>query len=158
MQLGKYEINIGVQAWNLKSCKLRFLYPHKLCFKTALLLCLVTYILIGCTPSDPIDRLVKEESSDPMFGNGMYFPITLPETTPPNQIAAMALNDTLTNLVVLKIKNVIISYGKEQDMMPETTRYTAVLVGTRDGVKIVLAQYRSDKPVVGWWTRVYDVK
>lgn len=111
----------------------------------------------GCTPSDPIDRLVKKMSSDPLFQMGMYRPIVLPVTASPAQVASTALGESLTNVVVVETRQVLISYDNQFELAPETTKYTAVVVNTKSGRKIVLIQYRNNRHSAGWWSSVYDV-
>jgi hypothetical protein len=112
-------------------------------------------ILVGCRQPGQIDRVVEEASSDPEFLSGLHNPIKLPEGAPPAQVAAAALFDSRTNLTILEIRRVTISYGDQREVAPETTKYVAVLVDMQPGRKVVLMQYHRG---MGWLDWVYEVK
>ena len=114
--------------------------------------------MTGCNSGDPIDRLVNRVGSDSTFGNGMYLPIPLPNTTSPENVAAAALGYSLTNLVIIEVKPVDISYGDQRRLAPETTKYIGVLVRTKVGDKIVFLQYQPNPLEGGWWSRAYDAQ
>lgn len=104
-------------------------------------------------PPDKIDQLVVEQSSNGFFSFGMYIPIRLPENELPQQVAAAALREPITNLMFLEIKRVKISSG-----FPFQGGYWAVLLDDRSVQKIILMQYMTNANQIGWWTHVYDAK
>jgi hypothetical protein len=135
------------------------LRPNRLAQLNAVFfICLVAAVLLGCASTDPIDRLVKKVSSDPWFTSGLYMPIHLPDTASPEQVVARALNVAPTNLMVIEVKRVTISYGNQIKIDPKSTEYVAVFVGTKPVYTVVFIQYRPDKYAPGWWWRAYDVK
>ena len=117
-------------------------------------------VLAGCGHRDPIDRIVKKDSADPFFPSGLTGIIKLPPTAPVSEITARALGLTGTNVTILETRLVHISYGDSDKLLPpESVLYTAVLVDTDTGRKVVLLQFERDKrdPPGGWWSRVYDL-
>jgi hypothetical protein len=121
---------------------------------------LMPVFLAGCGHSDPIDSIVKKDSADPYFPSGLTAIIKLPPTASVAEVTARALGLTGTNVTILETRQVHISYGDEDKLVPpESIRYTAVLVDTSSGRKVVLLQFERDKhdPPGGWWSRVYDI-
>jgi hypothetical protein len=120
---------------------------------------LVAIVLAGCSQNNPIGRIVKEGSADATFGMGTYSPIVLPAATSPTRLAAEALGQSQTNFTVLETRHVQISYGDQQAVDPESTSYTAVLVNSSSGRKVVLLQFRQDRghKLGYWWSRIYDL-
>jgi hypothetical protein len=107
---------------------------------------------------------VRQESSDPYFFSGPGRTIRLPATTSPEQVASAVFKQNFSELgsvtKFLETKNVQISYKGMTNLVPNDT-YTAVLVDTNIGRKVVLFQYRVDKREkmgTGWEYRVYDQK
>jgi hypothetical protein len=128
--------------------------------KTRPFIILTALILVGCGHRDPIDRIVKEDSADPHFPSGMFMPIRLPATASVGEVAARALGLAETNITILESRQVHISYGDEDKLVPlERVSYTAVLVDTSSGRKVVLLQFQQDShhPPGGWWSRDYDL-
>lgn len=114
-------------------------------------------LVLACSPNDPIDKIVAAARKDPSFGSGMFTPIIAPENTLPLNVAAIALGESTTNLLVLEAKQVVIGVDNQEIIAPGTTSYTALLVRTRyRGDKVVLMQF--DKRMRDWWWRVYDDK
>lgn len=114
-------------------------------------------LLAGCatihTP-DPIDRLVADYSaSHELFAKGLFPDLNLPKTASPKQVIPRALEmhgftkEQVAGAKILKIRQVHI-----QGIYPDL--YTAALVWTSVGEKIVLFQYQ--EPAFGWWSRVED--
>jgi hypothetical protein len=104
---------------------------------------------------------VRELRGSNTFTEGIHTPIPLPGTAKPEEVAAkvltLALNEPITNMTVLKVKPVIISYEyKPGDIPPLGSEYIAVLVDLKPQQKIVLVQYKKDESA--WWNEVYDVK
>ena len=104
--------------------------------------------------ADPIDRLVADLlSSYGLWENGVFPILGLPETASTDEVVAKTFKMTgfdkgqVTSYKVLKIRQVHIR-GSLPDL------YTAVLVQTDFGEKIVLLKYVGAS--VGWWSRVYD--
>ena len=121
---------------------------------------LTALVLAGCGRRDPIDRIVKEESANPHFPSGLTSIIQLPAAAPVAQVTAEALGLAETNITILETRQVHISYGDENKLVPpESLSYIAVLVDTGSGRKVVLLQFRQDShhPPGGWWSRDYDL-
>lgn len=112
-------------------------------------------VFVGCTTTpDPIDRLVADYSSFyGMWRNGLVPNLDLPPTASQEQVIKKALEvwgltaEQLVKFKILKIRQVRI-----QGRLPDV--YTAALVQTSVGEKIVLLQY--ENTVIGWWNRVVD--
>jgi hypothetical protein len=117
---------------------------------------IVAAMLVGCaTASDPIDHLAADLfSTHGFWRNGLSQGIHLPETAKPEQVVEQFFkisyfeHGKVTNYTILKIRKVHIQYCE-----PE---YTAVLVQTNFGEKIVLFRYEPKSPDLGWWNRVFD--
>ena len=108
--------------------------------------------------SDPIDQLVDELSQYNFWQNGVVPDITLPKTASTAQLveALFKWRQGLdgTEYRILKERHVCIDTYK-----PET--FTAVLIETNRGKKIMLFQYMRHPPNSDswiWWGRVYDAK
>ena len=118
-------------------------------------------LLAGCTPANPIDRVVQKESSNQYFPSGMSALINLPATALPAQVASSALGESLTNITIMKIRPVRIVYKDMKDVakeQPDLFNYTAVLVDTKSGQEVVLLQYNNHARLSGWWSGVYDIQ
>lgn len=114
---------------------------------------IIAVMLIGCTTTaEPIDRLVTHLQSY-KWGNGGFPNLDLPQTASTQEVVSKVLKVTsinqgrVTSYNILKIRHVRIRGG-----LPNL--YTAVLVKTNFGEKIVLFKYQSE--AAGWWSRVYD--
>jgi hypothetical protein len=78
------------------------------------------------------------------------FPIIkLPATALTEDVVSKVLERQFGSYKILKIRQVHI-----QGSLPDL--YTAVLVQTSAGDKIVLLKYGGE--AVGWWSRIYDAK
>lgn len=105
---------------------------------------------------DQIDQLVTElSSSNGLLMNEAYPILGLPETASTEEVVSKTFKMTsfdkgrVENYKILQIRKVRIR-GSLPDL------YTAVLVETTFGKKIVLFRYVGE--TVGWWSRVYDAK
>ena len=127
-------------------------------------LCVIMAISFGCarktkTLTDPIDRFVRDSSSNPYFGNGYWGIVNLTNTASPIEVAAKALNQPVANLRILEVKRVTIGFGNKTNGIPEEAgTYTAVLFDEGKGYRILLMDYWSDKQSGGWSYRFYNVK
>ncbi|MFA5393731.1 MAG: hypothetical protein WC081_05575 [Candidatus Ratteibacteria bacterium] len=128
---------------------------NKLLLSWCIHLFIFAVFLVGCaTIPDPIDRLTANYSaSHGLWENGAFPILDLPETTLPEQVIKRIFEMTgfdkgyVTNYRILKIRQVHI-----QGSLPDL--YTAALVQTNFGEKIVLFKYEGS----GWWSRVCDAK
>jgi len=134
--------------------------------RCAVIVVLSAIAFCGCGDKDPIDQVVKQESSNPYFGNSFVMPIRLPTTASPAQLVSNVFKQNLnepgsvTNIV--EVRKVQIIYKTEKDWAAtnqERFTYTAVLVGMNTGRKVVLFQYidgATNKGLGGWWNSIYD--
>jgi hypothetical protein len=99
-------------------------------------------LLLGCHPTDPINRVVRTESSSAGFPSGLYSPIKLPSTASEAEVVTKVLS-----------RPVKILTNREVSIKDEL--YKAVLVETTSGRKVVLIRYDKNQPT-GWWSRVYE--
>jgi hypothetical protein len=111
-----------------------------------------TKCLLGS--SDPIDRLVADFSnSHGLWQNGLYPMLGLPDSAALEQILERTFQKTgfdrghVSSYKVLEVRQVHIPGS-----LPD--RYTAALVQTDLGEKIVLFKYLGQTG--GWWSRVYE--
>jgi hypothetical protein len=135
----------------------------------ALFLCVfVSAALIGCSSNDSIDRLVADlthhrpELDRHPFPNGFWNNVALPATASPAQLLAKlpssgSLSLNTTNFTILKTRHVHIAYYEEYADKIDPN-YTAILVRTGSGQKIVLAQFHGNSTNDMWETRIYDIK
>jgi hypothetical protein len=118
---------------------------------------IIAVLVVGCTKApDPVDQLVtKLSSSHGLWRNGISPILGLPATASNEQVVWRVFQMTgfdrghVTRHRILKVREVRIP-GSVPD------NYTAVVVDTDFGRKIVLMKYEG--PAAGWWSRVYDVE
>jgi hypothetical protein len=116
----------------------------------------IAVCLSGCvTTQDPIDWLVSNLSATHgTWVNGVSIGISLPKTASTSEVIARVFEmptfgaEKVTSYKILKIRQVRIPGSPPSDL------YTAVLVQTNLGEKIVLLQYTGH--ILGWFQRVYD--
>jgi len=112
---------------------------------------IITTLLVGCaTTPDPVDQLVIDfSSSHGLWQKGLYPSIKLPATAAIEDVVSKVLEQQVASYKILRVRHVHI-----QGSLPDL--YTAVIVQTNVGEKIVLFKYAGE--YVGWWSRIYDVK
>ena len=119
----------------------------------------VAVALTGCGRTDSIDAVVKHESADISFPSGMFRAIRLPAPAPVSELVSNALSFAFiepTNFTILETRQVRIHDGT--GIRPERASYTAVLVDTSSGQKVVLLQFEHDPGHDDyWWSRVYGL-
>jgi hypothetical protein len=135
----------------------------------AILLCALAFtISLSCKASDPIDKLVAELTHNSPelrfyhFPNGMWTSIDLPATASPAQLLAKLPNGgsfslSTTNYSIVETCHVRIAYN-EEDARVLDPNYTAILVRTPSGQKVVLAQFQGSSTNASWDARVYVAK
>lgn len=100
-----------------------------------------------------IERLVAWLSAHPLWENGLFPTLDLPPTASTEQVLSMIFR--VTSFDAGRVDEHRILYSREAGIPGSLpNRYTAVLVATNQGQKIVLLRY-TGRPV-GWWSRVYD--
>jgi hypothetical protein len=114
------------------------------------LFAIIAVLLVGCvTMPDPIDRLVASLSlSHGLWTNGIFLPVGLPVTASARDVVSKVLERQFSSCKILKIRQVSIPFGVSSEL------YTAALIQTGAGEKIVLIKYEAG----GWWNRIYDAK
>jgi hypothetical protein len=115
--------------------------------------------LVGCSQQDPIDSIVEKASSNPIFpsSNIIVELIKLPATAPIAEVVSKALEPRGPegkNVTILETRQVQIANADKNRVVPsDFLRYTAVLVNTSSGRKVILLQFQPD----GWWNQIYDL-
>jgi len=99
-------------------------------------------LLLGCRPTDPISRVVRNESSSSGFPSGLYSTIKLPSTASEAE-------------VVTKILSRPVKILTKREVSIKDELYKAILVETTSGRKVVLIRYDENRKT-GWWSRVYE--
>ena len=118
-----------------------------------ILLAIAASGMAGST-NGPIEVLVTRLAGDHFWQNGKFPAIDLPETATPDEVLSHLFKMTTfdkgraSSFKILEAKSVTI-----RGSLPDT--YTAVLVNTDLGPKIVLLKYIEAKL---WWTKVYDAE
>ena len=116
---------------------------------------IVAVLAISATTSDRIDKLVVDLSSDPMWENGSFPSLDLPETASTEQVVAETLKMTdfpvfprrTMPYKILEVRRVHIK-GSLSDL------YTAVLIKTDHlGYQIILLKYLGHPG--SWWTGIF---
>jgi hypothetical protein len=107
--------------------------------------------------ADPIDNFFTNLPAG--WRNGATPIIKLPETASVNQLLPKVFHcwlfeDSISDYKVIAYRDISIPRANLPHAFTDT--YTAVLVRTKHGDKIVLLSYRIF--IKGWWSRVYDTK
>jgi len=137
--------------------------------KTITLLTLSILLLNGCAPSDPIDRVVQEASSNPNFSSDGWMAVLMirtssPVTMFPEELTKWMFKDYIleswnTNRI-LEVKKVQISYelANPNGAQSSGTNYLAVLVNTDMGRRVILYKDsgKSTKYWIGWEFKIDD--
>jgi hypothetical protein len=117
----------------------------------------IAAVLVGCATTrnpvdhDPIDQLVTNLSASHGLWRRSSPPvIKLPATASTKEVVAKALEGQVASCKILKGRPVLV-----QGTLPELT-YTAALVQTNVGKKIVIFRYEEE--AAGWRTWIFDVK
>jgi hypothetical protein len=97
--------------------------------------------------TDPVERLVIRLSRNGYWANGLTLGIPLPASARPDEVVKVVIDRDFgrQSYEVLRTEEVTIGNSVKD-------RYTAVLVRTKGGLKIILMRYHS----VGWWSRTFD--
>jgi len=128
--------------------------------KPVFLILAVAAGLFGCSRSpDAIDRLMIEVSHE-VVASYMFQPIDLPATASPAQLVATLPNKYDIYWTGRKITSYKIVLTRAAQSGPnEVERYTAVLLDTNAGQKIVLLRpMTTSGKWDGWYYKIYDVK
>jgi hypothetical protein len=99
---------------------------------------------------DSIARLVAELSNSPLWFNGLFPDLHLPPTATVEQVVASVFEHI--SLDHGKVTSHSVLQQEQVKIASEPREYTAALVETNFGRKIVLLQYQGN----GWWSRVFD--
>ncbi|HSY10392.1 MAG TPA: hypothetical protein VK840_05700 [Candidatus Dormibacteraeota bacterium] len=114
-------------------------------------------ILLGCSHRDSIDRLMDKVPYEEV-PSYLFMPIQLPETASPEQlISVLTKRGEFHNPKILQTRHVHTT-PRPKDQIPVES-YTAVLLDTNPGRKIVLLQPQSFKGRWhGWYYKIYDAE
>jgi hypothetical protein len=120
--------------------------------KAHFLAALVLMILLGCSGKDPIRSLVQRVSREATFPSGPCLPISLPS----NASTSDLLKEAFKNNVPLPLHPANIRVIETRDVVISGMSYSASLVETGIGRKIVLLRY--EEAAHFWISLIYDTK
>lgn len=100
-------------------------------------LAIVFALILACSPRDPIDNLVKKLSSDPYWYNGYEYPLRLP----PNVSQVDLVLEALKHSDLPQPTPASIHIASHRDVIIHNITYSAFLLETDVGRRIVLLQY-----------------
>jgi hypothetical protein len=118
-----------------------------------LLLSILAQLFVSTATAEPIDDLVGRLSADHLWQNGASAVLDLPKEASSKQVVGKTFD--MWSFASGRVKHFTIIKQAEVRLpgsLPDV--YTAILVQTDLGTKIVLLQYH--EPPIGWWSRVYD--
>ena len=126
---------------------------------------LVFFMLLrvgGADGNDKIQSLfetLKHQPSVFPWDNGYYSPIKLPAQATPKRVILPALRincllGTQQPTAIHRYNIVAVEKAIMPSPFPGRSKYTAVLIRTDRGEKIIMMRHGND----GWWTRVYSVE
>src|SRR5580704_11098962 len=108
---------------------------------------------LNCAPSDPTDRVIQRISSNPYFRNGAVKMIELQKSAPIDEVIKQAVKNDIHFALSIPEPIKVIS---KRDVKIQGKLYTAVLVDTQSGRRVVLISWLEASH--SWWNRVYDIK
>jgi hypothetical protein len=120
---------------------------------------MMVLVLLGCSRSDPFNRVMDYVSHESV-PSYMFVPVQLPATASPEQlISALIVRGEFGRLNIYSGSIKILQTRAVHTVPPMLESYTAVLLDTNLGQKIVLLQPQSfDGKWHGWYWKIYDVK
>lgn len=104
------------------------------------------------TPMNSIDRLITKLSASPLWTNGIFPTLELPEVTTTERVVQRVFETISFDQG--KIAKYAIIEERAVRIGADPREYTAVLVDTNLGRKIALLQWQGEK--IGWWSRVFE--
>jgi hypothetical protein len=111
---------------------------------------IIAMVLLGATnASHRIDQIVAATTGGPVWLNGIFPDIKLPELTPIGDVVAKVLKMSgmaETNYKIMDVETVRIRGGPDDV-------YFAVLLKTDVGDRVVLLQHSGNSPG-SWWSRI----
>lgn len=114
--------------------------------------------LVGCGHQDPIDRLVNKVSHESV-PSYIFRPINLPATATPKELIAAIYKRGVVYSPGFAFATYEIVEVREVQIEPPRRKFTAVLLDTDLGQKIVLLQpLGNETNWHGWYYRTYDAK
>jgi PBP1b-binding outer membrane lipoprotein LpoB len=122
--------------------------------KIASFIGLVAFVLSGCSHSDPIDRLMTQVPFEDV-PSYLIQPVAVPVTASPTEVIdALSKRGTLHYDQITRFKILEVRKVHSQQKGAESVYYSAVLMDSNLGRKIVLLQPDSH----GWYYKIYDAK
>ncbi|HLX96148.1 MAG TPA: hypothetical protein VKU37_10435 [Verrucomicrobiae bacterium] len=122
--------------------------------RTSFLAMAAMVALLGCSHSDPIDRLMTQVPFEDV-ASYLCQPVDLTSNASPEQVVAALSrrgtfqDDRITSFKILEARRV---HSRQKGA--ESVYYSAVLMESNLGRKIVLLQPSN----TGWWYKIYDAK
>lgn len=113
-----------------------------------MLICLTACITVKA--EDSIDKVISGFDSNGLWMNGIFSPISLPETAKPEDVIQAALLEYQKkglSCVTLEVRNMKIGN------MGYRVEYMAARVKIDSTERVVLFKYKDKE--IGWWSRVY---
>ena len=128
-------------------------------FALILLMLFMVLCLLGCNSNDPIDRVVAMASADSHFPSGATVAIRLAATNSLLDVSAKALEVQNTTITILESKQVHIGDKHDDPIHSQADVYTAVLVNTKLGQRVILLHFYQEPNATNswWWSRVYKI-
>ncbi len=116
-------------------------------------------VLAGCGPRDPVDRLMHRVSNETVWSYP-FKAIDLPATATPEELVAALSKRRVLELGHFEFRGYKISQIRSvQTEPPESDKYTAVVLETSLGQKIVLLQpIQRGTNWGGWYYETYDAE
>ena len=112
-----------------------------------LFLVVLLFFSVVCSASDDIDSFISKLSPFGIWENGIFIPILLSESASPQQVVTEVLSKYhFDKYSIVEIKDVTIN----------SMKYSAALIDTNRGRKIMLVRYYGGSS--GWWNKMFDAK
>ena len=141
-----------------RKCRPNVSYPDSpTCWKAFCFIVVITFVLLGCSRRDPIDRVMDRVSNEsaPSY---LFVPVQLPATATPEQlVSALKVRGEFGQLNIYSGSVKIVETRSIHHALSIPEAYTAVLLDTNLGRRMVLFEPLSSKSKWGgWYWRIYD--
>jgi hypothetical protein len=119
---------------------------------------MIALVHLGCSRRDPFDKVMDYVSHESV-PSYMFVPVQLPATASPEQlISALTVRGEFGHLNIYSGSIKILQTRSVHTTPPMSKNYTAVLLDTNLGQKMVLLQPQTFNGTWhGWYWKIYDV-